>query len=155
MRVEVLEDAGRRRRWSADEKARIVEESLQPGASVTVVARRNQVSKSLVYQWRRLARSGELGADPAAGFVPVEIGPLGSPDAAPVQDARRSLPPARRRAGVIEIELAGGCRVRVDARFHGVGEDGVVAFTEFGIEVSVRPRPPSGGCRRADSVSMA
>ena len=117
MRVEVLEDAGRRRRWSTDEKARIVEESLQPGASVTVVARRNQVSKSLVYQWRRLARSGELGADPSGAFVPVEIGPPGSPDAAPVQDARRSLLAPRRRVGVIEIELTGGRRVRDDAQF--------------------------------------
>jgi transposase len=117
MQVEVLEDAGRRRRWSADEKARIVEESLQPRASVTVVARRHQVSKSLVYEWRRLARSGELGVEPAAAFVPVEVGPPTSADTALVQDARRSLPPSRRRAGLIEIELAGGRRVRVDAQF--------------------------------------
>jgi transposase len=117
MRVEVLEDAGRRRRWSADEKARIVEATLQPGASVTVVARRNQVSKSLVYEWRRLARTGELGADAAAGFVPVEIAPPASPDATPVQDARRSLLPPRRRNGLIEIDLADGRRVRVDAQF--------------------------------------
>jgi transposase len=117
MRVEVLEDAGRRRRWSADEKARIVEESLQPGASVTVVARRNQVSKSLVYEWRRLARSGELGADTMAAFVPVQIGKAASSDALPAQDARRSLLPPRRRSGLIEIDLGAGRRVRVDAQF--------------------------------------
>ena len=84
---------------------------------MTVVARRNQVSKSLVYEWRRLARSGELGIAPEAAFVPVEIGPPTSADAALVQDARRSLPPSRRRAGLIEIELGAGRRVRVDARF--------------------------------------
>jgi len=115
MRVEVLEDAGRRRRWSAEEKARIVEESLQPGAGVTIVARRNQVSKSLVYEWRRLARSGELGAD--AAFVPVQIGEPASSDALPVQDARRDACAPRRRVGLIEIELGGGHRVRVDAQF--------------------------------------
>ncbi len=117
MRVEVLEDAGRRRRWWVDDKVRIVEESLQPGASVTVVSRRNRVSKSLVYEWRRLARSGELGADAAARFVPVEIAPPAAPDATPAQDARRSLLPPRRRNGLIEIELDGGRRVRVDAQF--------------------------------------
>ncbi|WP_456661125.1 transposase [Bradyrhizobium sp. LB13.1] len=41
MRVEVLGGLERRRRWSQDDKARIVEETLAPGAKVTAVARRN------------------------------------------------------------------------------------------------------------------
>ena len=52
-RVEVLMGPGRRRRWSAEEKARIVEESLVPGARVSEVARRWQVCSQQVFGWRR------------------------------------------------------------------------------------------------------
>ncbi|MCK1495238.1 transposase, partial [Bradyrhizobium sp. 180] len=59
MRVEVLGGLERRRRWSQDDKARIVEETLVPGAKVTEVARRNGVAASLVFTWRRQARTSE------------------------------------------------------------------------------------------------
>jgi transposase len=61
MRVEVLGGLERRRRWSQDDKARIVEETLAPGAKVTEVARRNGVAASVVFTWRRqLGRSHRL-----------------------------------------------------------------------------------------------
>ena len=47
----------RRRRWSRDEKARMVEETLAPGAVVSEVARRHGVAQSLLFTWRRLART--------------------------------------------------------------------------------------------------
>jgi transposase len=53
MRVEVLSGVGRRRRWSHDDKMRIVEETLAPGAKVTEVARRNGIAASVVFTWRR------------------------------------------------------------------------------------------------------
>ena len=59
MRVEVLGGLERRRRWSQDDKARIVEETLAPGAKVTEVARRNGVAASVVFTWRRQARTIE------------------------------------------------------------------------------------------------
>ncbi len=59
MRVEVLGGLERRRRWSQDDKARIVEETLAPGAKVTEVARRNGVAASVVFTWRRQARTVE------------------------------------------------------------------------------------------------
>src|SRR5258708_37939157 len=59
MRVEVRGGVERRRRWSSDEKTRIVEETLVPGAKVSEVARRNGISASLVFTWRRRARAGE------------------------------------------------------------------------------------------------
>ncbi|WP_376717444.1 transposase [Bradyrhizobium sp. 62B] len=62
MRVEVLGGLERRRRWSQDDKARIVEETLVPGAKVTEVARRNGVATSLVFTWRRQARTSERSA---------------------------------------------------------------------------------------------
>ena len=57
MRVEVLGGVERRRRWSQDVKVRIVEETLMPGAKVTEVARRNGIAASVVFTWRRQART--------------------------------------------------------------------------------------------------
>jgi transposase len=72
MRVEVLGGVERRRRWSQDDKTRIVEETLVPGAKVTDVARRNGVAASLVFTWRRQARTVEK-AEPCFAFAPVRI----------------------------------------------------------------------------------
>ncbi|MCK1709264.1 IS66 family insertion sequence element accessory protein TnpB, partial [Bradyrhizobium sp. 143] len=52
-RVEIITGTGRRRRWSADAKTAIVAESFAPGASVSAVARRHDISPSLLFLWRR------------------------------------------------------------------------------------------------------
>ncbi len=70
MRVEVLGGVERRRRWSQDDKARIIEETLAPGAKVTEVARRNGIAASVVFTWRRQARTIEK-VGPC--FAPVQI----------------------------------------------------------------------------------
>lgn len=57
-RIEVIKGAGRRRRWSAEQKLRIVEESFQSGDSVSVVARRYGVAPNLLLRWRRLMSEG-------------------------------------------------------------------------------------------------
>ena len=59
----------RRRRWGAEDKARILAEIEEPGAVVAEVARRADVCSSLVYKWRREARR----AASACGFVPVVV----------------------------------------------------------------------------------
>jgi len=59
-RIEVIADGGRRRRWSDDEKAAIVLESLRPGAVVTEIARRRGVRAQQIHGWRRDAREGRL-----------------------------------------------------------------------------------------------
>ena len=56
--IEIITDGGRRRRWSAAEKLRIVEETLDERASLSVVARRNGVAPNLLYRWRRLMPDG-------------------------------------------------------------------------------------------------
>jgi len=56
--MEIITDGGRRRRWSAAEKLRIVEETLYDGDSVSAVARRNGVAPNLLYRWRRLMVEG-------------------------------------------------------------------------------------------------
>src|SRR5215471_18659061 len=59
-RVEVQVGAGRRRRWSAEAKGRIVAESYGPGAVVSDVARRHDISPQHLFAWRKAARAGLL-----------------------------------------------------------------------------------------------
>lgn len=59
--VEVL-DVQRRRRWSAAEKQRLVEETFRPGMNVSIVAREHRVSPSLLFRWRKLSTDGALQA---------------------------------------------------------------------------------------------
>ncbi|MFL4999544.1 MAG: IS66-like element accessory protein TnpA [Xanthobacteraceae bacterium] len=73
-RIELITGAGRRRRWSADEKARIVLESLKPGANVSEVARRHGLSPQQLFGWRREAR-GLIGAGEAAIAEPPALVP--------------------------------------------------------------------------------
>jgi transposase len=116
MRVEVLGGLERRRRWSQDDKARIVEETLAPGAKVTEVARRNGVAASVVFTWRRQARTAER-VGPC--FAPVQIAAAvetGEENSKPPSEDRRmrQLPAARN--GLIEIDLGNRRRIRVDAQ---------------------------------------
>jgi transposase len=87
-----------RRRWSAQEKARIVEETLVPGARLSEVARRWQVCPQQIYCWRRAAcQDVQATGSAPLGFVPIvsEVVP-----SAPVVRAASAAP-------VIEIRLAG------------------------------------------------
>src|SRR5262245_61537728 len=63
-RIEVITGTGRRRRWSSDDKARIVEESLRPGVNVSAVARHDGLSPQQLFAWRRAAHAlFQEGAD--------------------------------------------------------------------------------------------
>jgi transposase len=98
-RVEVLTGPGRRRKWSDDDKARIVAETTQPGAVVSEVARRWQVSPQQVFDWRRQARKALSAATVPAepSFVPiVSEAPAPEPAASPT-----------RPTPSIEVKLAG------------------------------------------------
>lgn len=102
----------RRRRWSYEEKARIVAETLVPGAVVCEVARRNSVSQSLVFAWRRQARAEDLGGEGGSILLPVDIG---AASALSVAGHPRPEPHRRRsKSGVIEIQLGSGSCLRVD-----------------------------------------
>ena len=84
-RLEVIE-TGRRRRWSDDEKLRIVLESLQTPRAISSTARRYGISRSLLINWRRSFRPEPTcpGAQ-QAGFVPVTL--VAAAEAAPTMDA--------------------------------------------------------------------
>jgi transposase len=107
MRSDVL-GAERRRRWSDDEKARILEETLVPGATVSEVARRNDVAASVVFTWRRKAR---VSGPTAASFVPMIVVEPPAPVPAMASPPRAS----KGSRGIIEIDLGGGRCVKVDA----------------------------------------
>jgi transposase len=57
-KLEIITDGGRRHRWSSAEKLRIVEETLDGGDNISVVARRNGVAPNLLHRWRRLMLEG-------------------------------------------------------------------------------------------------
>lgn len=112
MQVKVL-GAERRRRWSYDEKVRLVEETFQAGETVCGVARRHGMAQSLLFTWRRQARQGRLGGEAMPALVPVEIISTPAPVSTCAPQPSSSPLVQRARAGIVEIEL-GGCRVRVD-----------------------------------------
>ena len=73
-RIEVITGVARRRRWSVEEKLRIIAESLAGGASVALVAQRHGLRSNQLFKWRKLAREGAFGPFPAGpSFVPVRI----------------------------------------------------------------------------------
>jgi transposase len=97
-RVDIRVGVGRRRRWSVEAKGRIVSESYAPGAVVSEVARRHDMSPQHLFGWRKAARAGllTLPADKVPMFVPVvretDDGVAGT---------------AANRSGAVTIEIAG------------------------------------------------
>ena len=119
-RIELITGEARRRRWTAEEKAAILAESCQPGASISEVARRHGMNRNLLGTWRRQAR--QRAAESGSAFVPVRvadesIAPLAS-SATPTHQSAVSRSAPRRvggRAGSGSIDIeAGGVRVRID-----------------------------------------
>jgi transposase len=118
-RVEVI-STGARRRWTLEEKRRIVSESYGGRREVSATARRNGLSGSQLFTWRRLAREGRLG-DEVAALVPVEIAAPVVDSAATIEerghDAIAAFPRASKSSGLIVIEVGNGRRIRVDGDF--------------------------------------
>ena len=128
-RIELLTGTGRRRHWSSDDKARILLESLQPGANVSDVARRNGLSPQKLFGWRRELREAEPAASPerkrgrpkkvrggAPGvnsapthFAPIVIAPAALPPQPP------PLSPTGTSPGLIEI-MIGDAVVRISGQ---------------------------------------
>ena len=97
-RVEVITGTGRRRRWDAETKGRLVAESFEPGCSVSELARRHDLSPSLLFLWRRqAAKNAESKVRGGPAFVPMVVAP-----SAPVVT----------EACVVEVEL-GDVRIRI------------------------------------------
>ena len=117
--VEIITGRERRRRWSTEDKLRLVAEMAEPGTRVRAVAARHEVCESLLFTWRRQVRDGVLVAPEMPVFMPVRV--LATSLAAPGLSRPEPLPaaspptPVRPQAGLIEIELGDGRQVRVGA----------------------------------------
>ena len=111
-RFEVITGAGGRRSWPVEAKARIVAETLEPGANVSAIARRHGLRPQQIFTWRREARRRY---EPAAaiGFVPV------------VEAAGAALPGKSRRRGSGAVASA--------------GRQGEIELEIKGVLVRVRP----------------
>src|ERR1035441_5071121 len=88
--VEIITGKERRRRWSVEDKLRIVAETEERGARVTEVAARHDVYPSLLFLWRRQVREGRLQADGLPDFVPVRL--LASSQEPTAHAARHAAP---------------------------------------------------------------
>ena len=111
-RVEVITGVGRRRRWTDEEKARIVAESLDPATTASAVARRYGLHASQLFVWRQQLqrRASSVETSGAPGFVPVL---LAEDSAAPAEAAGRmeiALGPAVVRVGT-DVDAAALRRV--------------------------------------------
>jgi transposase len=96
-RVEVITGVGRRRRWTDEEKAWIVAESLDPASSVSAVARRYGLHPSQLFVWRQ--RLAAAAVRDAPGFVPVLVTEDGTAPAEPEGRIEIALGPAVVRVG--------------------------------------------------------
>ena len=92
-RIQILSvsDTGRRRRWTDDEKLRIVEESQRNGVTLAEVSRRHEISRSMLYDWRYRQKIGLLGCPapfmrlvPLEGYASPEVLPPAPPSRPPV-----------------------------------------------------------------------
>jgi transposase len=99
-----------RRRRSADERRRVVEETLAADASVARIPLKYGVNANQVFQWRRLYRDGKLGAtsESAMKLLPVSV-----------TDDEQLLRPeptevTSSRSGAIHIELPGEVRISLE-----------------------------------------
>jgi transposase len=104
-----------RRRWSEEERRRLVAETLVPGETVRGVARRHGVNTSQLFTWRKRFRTQvdlPAASMPSPGFAAVEVEIATAGEASTTREAA-PVPDATALAGVIEVELPRGGRVRI------------------------------------------
>ena len=111
--MEIITGVERRRRWRDEEKLRIVAESDAPGVVIADVARRHGVARSQIFDWRRKARSGELGViSVLPEFLPLRASDAAEPAASSL-NADLAPAPARFGTGQLELSFPGGVVLRL------------------------------------------
>ena len=148
-RVEIITAVQRRRRWTAAQKMRIVEETLEPGATVSEVARRHEVAPNQLFTWRRLATQGALTAAGAGE----EVVPASQYRALQnqVRELQRLLGKKTLEAEILKeaLERTGSKKLgRQSWLFGRVRDGGCRAGDARWPERSREPRITSGSCAR-------
>lgn len=96
--MEIITGIERRRRWSVEEKLRIMAETEQPGVGIAEIARRYEISRGLLWNWRSQVHRGVLKPESTAVFVPVQVvsepPPRGRKEGEPIAIARGNPPVA-------------------------------------------------------------
>jgi transposase-like protein len=100
--LEIITGIERRRRWRDEDKLRILAEIDRPGSKVSEVARRHDVSRGLVWQWRRDLRDGRLHEAGSRHFIPLRV-----------ENSLPEQPVGPAAGGRIEITLPDGTCLRV------------------------------------------
>ena len=117
-RSEIISRVERRRRWSVEDKVRLLEATMQPGASVAAVADRHGVSRSLLFYWRKQAKAGLMpGVTPLTAAEKPMFAPVVVTAGATSSSVAVTKPSARTRASCsrqIEITLGNGRVLKVD-----------------------------------------
>ena len=115
--MEIISGVERRRHWRVEDKLRIVAEAERAGACFAEVARRHEVSRSVLWSWRKQVRSGALVAEEMPSFMPVQIVPerttMAVPPSSGIPPSPSATDPAATRDDRIEIVLPDGTAVRV------------------------------------------
>jgi len=113
--MEIITGVERRRRWSVEEKLRIVAESEQPGFGIAEIARKYEISRGLLWNWRGQVRRGVLRPEAPPVFLPVQTirEPANGDGARHVEPSSATQPD-----GKIEITLPDGTSIKVG---HDVG----------------------------------
>ena len=111
-RLEVV-DTGRRRRWSFEEKLRIVEESHQGHRQASATARRHGISSSLLFGWRRALREGRLGGADVPDLVPALVLPDPGPSLTPAAVGRMEIVIGDDRRVIVNADVDGPALARV------------------------------------------
>ncbi len=108
--IEVITSVGRRRRWSLEDKERLVAATFEPEAVISDVARSAGIHVSQLFRWRK--ELCQISAPSVPPFIPIEVvAALPAPDPLETTPAPR----ARKKTSIVTIELGRGRRIRVDS----------------------------------------
>ena len=120
--MEIITGVERRRRWRPEQKLRILAELELPGVTLAEVARRHDVSRSLLWEWRNAQRRGDsMLQEPT--FLPLRVLPAPEAPPAPPSPGNAAAEPD----GRIEIVLPNGTTLRVNETVGAVGLHRVLA----------------------------
>ena len=113
--IEVITSVERRRRWSREDKERLVAACLEPGAVLSEIARAAGIHVSQLFRWRKeLCQIKEPRTETASTLVPVIMSEA-APPASPIPPGPPAPSQSRRKRSDVTIELGRGRSIRVDS----------------------------------------